>query len=150
MGKLLQIKCEKGKWSKRDRPSCNQVEGERWLGTGTIASSSRRILRAEHVRGMLARFICVISANTCGNACPSNANAPRERETALTSTRPYSRPRTYEFRVRMCTITVHAHHNCTRAPFCSCPANRILLATRRELGETCKGQFENGSQLREV
>lgn len=47
------------------------------------------IIRAVHVRGMLVSFICVISANTCGNACPSNANARewREREKEwLTST----------------------------------------------------------------
>lgn len=38
------------------------------------------IIRAVHVRGMLVSFICVISANTCGNACPSNANAREWRE----------------------------------------------------------------------
>lgn len=46
----------------------------------TTARSSARILRAEHVRGMLARFICVISANMCGDACLSNANTRKQRE----------------------------------------------------------------------
>lgn len=50
---------------------------------------------------MHAGFICVISANTRGNACPSNANVrrygEREEETgtaaALTCIRLYVRPR---------------------------------------------------------
>lgn len=42
---------------------------------GTISScSNRRMLRAEHVCDALARFICLTSANMCGNACPLNAN----------------------------------------------------------------------------
>lgn len=45
-----------------------------------IASASVGILRAKHVRGMLVRFICVISANTCSNAWLLNANAGREKE----------------------------------------------------------------------
>lgn len=68
-----------GKWSRRDVAAVTSWKVNGGSTRRTIASSSARILRAEHVRGMLARFICVISANTCGNACPSNANARREK-----------------------------------------------------------------------
>lgn len=33
------------------------------------------VTSARHVYEALTRFICVTRANTCGNACPPNANA---------------------------------------------------------------------------
>lgn len=121
---------------------------KRSLAGRTIPSSAGRILRAEHARGMLARFICVISANTCGNACPSNANAPREREADGHSSTHSATHATHALaRVpagHNCTRAGYARTSCIYAPRASTP--RFLFAIRSQPGEICTVRFRNVSR----